>query len=345
MKKILVSVVAVILAFYFVPTNTFAEVNDDDLTAYLTVVSGERGYPISKDNFVTYLEEYSLIYLEDFENVQELEEYLGEVIKSDNSNLGPIYEDFEMDELQLTELLNENGEVLENFIYVDDLYFAILNFEDSGEMPDLDDISLDIDGLMKEIDVTDEEIENLMNHLLSIEEELSSPEVGERLMSIADRMMVIDPENPTEEQIQEVGLAFDELMSIFKMKASFYIVEGDNKTQISAAELMQMEVLDGDYLLIQLFDLNGMLLADVKLTSDEIKEIPTNVEEVTDTVKEEVKSPNSPNSPVVAKNPTKVKTVKGGKLPVTDSNNLDGALAGLALIGMGLFLYRRVRVS
>ena len=342
MKKILVSVVAVILAFYFVPTNTFAEVNDDDLTAYLTVVSGERGYPISKDNFVTYLEEYSLIYLEDFENVQELEEYLGEVIKSDNSNLGPIYEDFEMDELQLTELLNENGEVLENFIYVDDLYFAVLNIATPIEMPDLDDITADIDGLMKDIDLTDEEIENLMNHLLSIEEELNSHEVGERLMSIAERMMVIDPENPTEEQIKEVGNAFEELMSIFKMKASFYIVEGNNKTQISAAELMQMEVLEGDYLLIQLFDINGTLLADVKFTSDEIKDIPTTVEEVADTVKEEVKSPNPP---VVTKAPNKVKTVKGGKLPVTDSNNLDGAMAGAALIGIGLFLYRRVRVS
>ena len=342
MKKILVSFVAVLLAFYFVPTNTFAEVNDDELTDYLTVVSTERGYPITKEDYVTYLEEYSQVFLSDFENIQELEEYMGEVIKSDNSNLESIYEDFELDELQLIELLNENGEAIENFIYVDDLYFAVLNIATPIEMPDLDDITADIDGLMKEIDLTDEEIENLMNHLLSIEEELNSPEIGERLMSIAERMMGIDPENPTEEQIKEVGNAFEELMSIFKMKASFYIVEGNNKTQISAAELMQMEVLEGDYLLIQLFDINGTLLADVKFTSDEIKDIPTTVEEVADTVKEEVKSPNPP---VVTKAPNKVKTVKGGKLPVTDSNNLDGAMAGAALIGIGLFLYRRVRVS
>ena len=342
MKKILVSFVAVLLAFYFVPTNTFAEVNDDELTAYLTVVSTERGYPITKEDYVTYLEEYSQVFLSDFENIQELEEYMGEVIKSDNSNLESIYEDFELDELQLIELLNENGEAIENFIYVDDLYFTVLNIATPIEMPDLDDITADIDGLMNEIDLTDEEIENLMNHLLSIEEELNSPEIGERLMSIAERMMGIDPENPTEEQISEVGNAFEELMSIFKMKASFYIVEGNNKTQISAAELMQMEVLEGDYLLIQLFDINGTLLADVKFTSDEIKDIPTTVEEVADTVKEEVKSPNPP---VVTKAPNKVKTVKGGKLPVTDSNNLDGAMAGAALIGIGLFLYRRVRVS
>ena len=342
MKKILVSFVAVLLAFYFVPTNTFAEVNDDELTAYLTVVSTERGYPITKEDYVTYLEEYSQVFLSDFENIQELEEYMGEVIKSDNSNLESIYEDFELDELQLIELLNENGEAIENFIYVDDLYFTVLNIATPIEMPDLDDITADIDGLMNEIDLTDEEIENLMNHLLSIEEELNSPEIGERLMSIAERMMGIDPENPTEEQIKEVGNAFEELMSIFKMKASFYIVEGNNKTQISAAELMQMEVLEGDYLLIQLFDINGTLLADVKFTSDEIKDIPTTVEEVADTVKEEVKSPNPP---VVTKAPNKVKTVKGGKLPVTDSNNLDGAMAGAALIGIGLFLYRRVRVS
>jgi processed acidic surface protein len=342
MKKILVSLVAVILAFYLVPTNTFAEVKDEDLTVYLTELSTERGFTITKDNYVNYLEEYSLVLLSDFENIQELEEYMGSVIKSDNSNLESIYEDFELDEQQLIDLLATNGEEIENYIYVDDLYFAIYDFEPQDELPNPEEIVQDIDGVMKEIDLTDEEIENLMNHFLSIEDELNSPEVGERLMSIAERMMVIDPENPTEEQISEVGNAFEELLSIFKLKASFYIVEGDIKTQVSAAELMQMEVLTGDYLLIQLFDLNGNLLADVKFTSDDIKEIPTKVEEVADTVKEEVKAPTSPKTNESNKAP---KTVKGGKLPITDSNNLEGAMAGAALIGLGLFLYRRVRIS
>jgi processed acidic surface protein len=342
MKKILVSLVAVILAFYFVPTNTFAEVKDEDLTVYLTELSTERGYTITKDDYVNYLEEYALVLLSDFENIQELEEYMGSVIKSDNSNLESIYEDFELDEQQLIDLLATNGEAIENYIYVDDLYFAIFDFEPQDELLDPEEIVQDMDGVMKEIDLTDEEIENLMNHFLSIEDELNSPEVGERLMSIAERMMVIDPENPTEEQISEVGNAFEELLSIFKLKASFYIVEGDIKTQVSAAELMQMEVLTGDYLLIQLFDLNGNLLADVKFTSDDIKEIPTKVEEVADTVKEEVKAPTSPKTNESNKAP---KTVKGGKLPITDSNNLEGAMAGAALIGLGLFLYRRVRIS
>lgn len=342
MKKILVSLVAVILAFYFVPTNTFAEVKEGDLTVYLSELSTERGFTITKDDYVNYLEEYSLVLLSDFENIQELEEYMGAVIKSDNSNLESIYEDFELDEQQLIDLLATNGEAIENYIYVDDLYFAIFDLEPQDELPDPEEIVQDMDGVMKEIDLTDEEIENLMNHFLSIESELNSPEVGERLMSIAERMMVIDPENPTEEQIKEVGNAFEELLAIFKLKASFYIVEGNIKTQVSAAELMQMEVLTGDYLLIQLFDLNGNLLADVKFTSDDIKEIPTKVEEVANTVKKEVKAPTSPKTNESNKAP---KTVKGGKLPITDTNNLEGAMAGAALIGLGLFLYRRVRIS
>jgi processed acidic surface protein len=342
MKKILVSFITILLAFHFVPTNTFAEVKDQDLTVYLTELSTERGFTITKDDYVKYLEEYSLVLLSDFENIQELEEYMGAVIKSDNSNLESIYEDFELDEQQLIDLLATNGEAIENYIYVDDLYFAIFDFEPQDELPNPEEIVEDMDGVMKEIDLTDEEIENLMNHFLSIESKLNSPEVGERLMSIAERMMGIDPENPTEEQIKEVGNAFEELLSIFKLKASFYIVEGNIKTQVSASELMQMEVLTGDYLLIQLFDLNGNLLADVKFTSDDIKEIPTKVEEVADTVKEEVKAPTSPKANESNKAP---KTVKGGKLPITDSNNLEGAVAGAALIGLGLFLYRRVRIS
>ncbi|MBE3102682.1 MAG: processed acidic surface protein [Bacilli bacterium] len=173
-------------------------------------------------------------------------------------------------------------------------------------------------------------------NIISIESDLNSPEVGERLESIAERMMSMDPENPTEEQIKDVGIAFEELLSIFQMTANFYIIDGNTTTPISIADLMQMEVLDGDYLLIQLFDLNGELLADMKVTSDDIKEVPTIVDEVTDTVKEVVEVPKINHKP---------KTLKGGKLPTTDSNNLDGALAGTALIGAGLFLYRRVRTS
>ncbi|WP_075619570.1 processed acidic surface protein [Paenisporosarcina indica] len=336
MKKISLSLIAILIAFYLLPANAFAQINDNDLTVYLTKISEERGHSITKDEYEIYLAEYPQFVLSDFENIQELEEYMGPVIKSDHSNLNIIYEDLELNEQQLIDILLENGKIIEDYIYVDDLYFTVLDSQMEYELPDPEDIVGDMDDVMKEIDLTDEEIENLMNHLLSIESELNSPEVGDRLMSIAERMMGIDPENPTEEQISDVGNAFEELLSIFKMKAEFYIVYGDTTTPVSMGELMQMEVLDGDYLLIKLFDLNGILLADLKFTSDDIKEVPENIAEITDIAKEEVNAEKTPVRP---------QTIKGGKLPATDSNNLDGALAGAVLFGFGLFLYRRVRTS
>jgi len=336
MKKIVFSIIAILIAFILLPVNTFAQINEEDLTVYLTKISEERGYSITKDDYEIYLAEYPQFSLSDFETIRELEEYMGPVIKSDNSNLDIIYEDFELNEQQLIAILLENGEAIENYIYVDDLYFAVVDSQMEFELPDSEELVDEMDDVMNEIDLTNEEIENLMNHFLLIESELDSPEVGERLMSIAERMMGIDPENPTEEQINEVGNAFEELLSIFKLKAEFYIVYGNTTTPVSMGELMQMQVLDGDYLVIKLFDLNGTLLADLKFTSDDIKEIPENVAEVTETVKEEVKTETTPARP---------QTVNGGKLPATDSNHLDGALAGAALFGLGLLLYRRIRTS
>lgn len=336
MKKILLSLTAILIACYLLPASAFAQINDTDLSVYLTKISEERGYSITKDEYEIYLAEYPQFVLSDFESIQELEEYMGPVIKSDNSNLDIIYEDFELNEEQLIDILLENGTTIEDYIYVDDLYFAVVDLQMDYELPDSEEFVDEMDNIMAEIDLTDEEIENLMNHLLSIESELNSPEVGERVMFIAERMMGIDPENPTEEQINEVGNAFEELLAIFKMKAEFYIAYGNTTTPVSMGELMQMEVLDGDYLVIKFFDLNGILLADLKLTSDDIKEVPKNVAEVTDTVKEEVMAENTPVRP---------QTVKGGKLPTTDSNNIEGALAGAVLFGFGLFLYRRVRTS
>ncbi|MCK6259172.1 processed acidic surface protein [Fictibacillus sp. KIGAM418] len=338
MKKILLSLLAVLLAFYFMPANAFAAVKDTDLTAYLAQISKVRGYEISKEDYQNYLSDYAGMELSDFEDINELKETLGAVIKSDNSNLDELYTDFDLNEQQLKDLLAKNGEAIEDYIYVDDLYFAVSDLQaPDEEMPDFEEIQKEIEGALAEIDLTPNEIQNLQDHLMSIEKDLNSPDTEKRLESIAERMMSLDPEKPTKAQIQEVGTAFEELMSIFQMKANFFIVDGSKKTPVSAGELMQMRVLDGDYLLIQLFDLNGKMLADLKITSDVVKTVPAKVDTVTQTIKKEVKA-----SAPVAK---KTRTVTGGKLPKTASNHLDGALAGLAVAGAGLFLYRRARMS
>ncbi|MGG1573005.1 processed acidic surface protein [Fictibacillus sp. NRS-1165] len=342
MKKILLSLLAVLLAFYFVPANAFAAVKDADLTAYLEHISKERGYEISNEDYTHYLSDYVEMDLSDFEDINELKENLGPVIKSDNSNLDEIYTDFDLDEQQLKDLLARNGEAIEDYIYVDDLYFTVMQLEEPvEEMPDFEEIQKEIEGALAEVDLTHAEIQNLQDHLMSIEKDLNSPDTEKRLESIAERMMSINPEKATKAQIQEVGTAFEELMSIFQMKASFFIVDGSKKTPVSAGELMQMEVLDGDYLLIQLFDLNGKLLADLKITSDIVKNSAQTVNKVTQTVKQEVKL--SAPAPVAKKQ--KPRTVTGGKLPETASNHLDLALAGLAIAGAGQFLYRRARMS
>ncbi|WHY72177.1 processed acidic surface protein [Fictibacillus enclensis] len=351
MKKILLSLLAVLLTFYFLPANAFAAVKDTDLTAYLAEISKERGYEISKEDYENYLSDYADSSLSDFNTVDELKNFLGPVIKSDNSNLDEIYSQYDLNEQQFKDLLAKNGEQIEDYVYVDDLDFAVSSLmyddsADSDEMPseeDLAAIEQEMQGALAEIDLTPEEIDNLMNHLLSLEKDLNNPETEKQLMAIMDRMAAIDSDHPTKAQIQQVGQAFEDLLSIFQMKAKFYIVDGNKKTAVTAAELMQMTVLEGDYLLIELYDLKGNLLADMKITSDIAKGSAGTVGQVSKTVEKAVAS--APQKPVKAPSQKTPRTVNGGKLPKTDSNNLDGALAGLAIIGAGLFLYRRARMS
>lgn len=343
MKKILLSLLAILIAFYFMPANAFAEVKDDELETYLTQISKVRGYDITKENYENYLREYSQMELSDFENLAELKDTLGPVINRDHNNLTEIYEDYDMNEQQLKDLLAKNGEAIDDYIYVDDLYFAVSDLQEpmDAEIPDMEEIQDELAGVTSELGLTSQEIQNLMDHFSLIEKDLNSPDMEQRLNSIAERMMSIDTENPTKAQIQEIGKAFDELLAIFKLKAKFYIVDGNKKTAVSAWELMQMEVFEGDYLLIELYNLDGKLLADLKITSDLYHEGPAKVGAVQETIKKEVKAA----APKAPKAQNKPKTVTGGKLPTTDSNHLDGALAGAALLGAGLFLYRRVRMS
>ncbi|MDN4524834.1 processed acidic surface protein [Fictibacillus fluitans] len=351
MKKILLSMLAVLLTFYFVPANAFAAVKDTDLTAYLAEISKERGYEISKEDYENYLSDYADSSLSDFNTVDEMKEFLGPVIKSNNSNLTEIYSEYDLNEQQLKELLAKNGEQIEDYIYVEDLSFAVSDFmyddsEESDDLPSEEDfaaIEKEMQDALAEIDLTPQEIDNLMNHLLSLEKELNNPATEKQLMDILNRMEGIDPENPTKAQIQQVGQAFEDLLSIFQMKAKFYIVDGSKKTPVTAAELMQMTVLEGDYLLIELYDLKGNLLADLKITSDEIAGSSGTVGEVTKTVENAMGA--APQKPVKKPSPKTPRTENGGELPKTASNNLDGALAGAAIIGAGLFLYRRARMS
>jgi processed acidic surface protein len=329
----LLSIFALLLSFF--PTVSFAAVDEQELMDYLKEISKERGIEFTKVDLEDYVLEYYEEDLTFFEDVNELRESLGPVIKADFSNLDSIYTDFELDQESLFILLEENGETIDNYIFVDDLYYDVSFFLDADEMPEFDN-------LFGEFDLTEDELNALMEHLMLLEEKLTNPEMEERLIELAERMMAFEDfesiDELTDEQIAEFLLITQEMMNIFELQPKFYLTNGKDTQPLSFKELLYLKEMKSGYkLMIELYDLNGKLILDMLMTAEMIgatiiQETGKDIKEVPKVI-EEIKS--SPQH----------KTIKGAKLPKTASDYGINAITGLAIAAIGCVMFRRLKVQ
>lgn len=133
MKKAGVILLAFALIACLFPLSVKASETTDfstDLTAYLTLLSEERGKEVTKDDIEYVLNIYSES-LTDFDSVAGLKDYLGEAVKADYSNLTSIYEKYSLDQNSLTALLEDNGETLDDYIFLNELEASIAFYQDS----------------------------------------------------------------------------------------------------------------------------------------------------------------------------------------------------------------------
>jgi processed acidic surface protein len=327
---------------------------EQDLVVYLTMVSEERGFTVTKED----IEESLVIYettIEEFETVEDLSTFLGDVIKADQSNLDYFYENYELDQQALLQLLEENGKDINDYVYIDDLEHAVWQYSGDELYPGMDEeIAADLLPIFQEeIDLTEEELQRIEDHLMSLEENLSNPETLERLEELGNRMIAFeDFETATElsaEQMAEIASIYDEFLSIFKLKAEFTLVKGGSETPLSFWDLLKMEELKGANLKVTLNSTDGQFLADLIVTGEMIdsetvietgEQIGGSAKEVTKTV--EQPAVVKPQKDITQKK-SEYKTVKGAKLPKTASDYIPNALVGLAIALAGIFLYRRVR--
>lgn len=336
----------VFLAFLLVvalfPTLSFAAettIPEEDMAAYLEDLSEQRGFEVTLEHV-----ENSLAYwgaeLAEYSSVEELAEFMGAVIQADYSNLEDLLEFNEITLEALEALLAENGETLDDYVFLDDLDDAVFFFLnpdfDPGEI-DEDFIDELVTSLQEELGLTDVEIDNLINYLISLDEELSSEENLVKFEELAARMEAIGDfetiDELTAEQAQELLSISSELLALLQLDVEYILVKGDTQTEVTILDLLAMDELVNANLKINIYDLEGTLLADLIVTgemvdSDIINDIGAEVDEATETVKE--------NTPPV-------KTEQGGKLPKTAGSSMDYLLMGLLATGVGVLVYRRNR--
>ncbi|GIN38839.1 processed acidic surface protein [Heyndrickxia oleronia] len=322
---------------------------DENIDSFSSVTELKEflGEPIDNENLRKLILEYQ------FKDEADLKDFLvenGEIDKEDNlndvyrfintldetisfyigtpitkENLKTLLEDYDMSYEELIELLSSNGDSIDQYKYIEDLDNAILAYTDDSEI---------FSNIFKEIGITDDEVENLLNHFMSID---MDEKMEQKLEAISERMMAIgDFESETDlsdDQIQEIIQAYQEILALFKLDAKFYLVKDTDKKPITLNELTKLETTNGYNLSIELYNYNGDFLADMMISANLFGS-----ELITDTINKVEKVEKSITKPVK-------KTIKGGKLPNTAGHYVDNILGGLAMLIVGSLVLRRWRTK
>jgi processed acidic surface protein len=309
---------------------------DQNLVTYLTSVSNERGFEVTKEDIEGILSEYETT-TDEFETVDDLSDFLGEVIKKDLSNLDYIYETYDMNKESLLKLLSDKGKNLDDFVYLSQIEtFIWTNEIDSG----YDEYIKELYATFDKIGITEEELMNLVNYFTSIEEYLSSPEVTDQLTSLMDRIMayadIPESSTPTEAQINDVISIYKDFLSILKIDIKYTLIKNGKEIPVTIEQLAKMEANDykGIDLKLTIYGENSQFLLDMVFTNEMLlagyENIGGVIEDTVGVIDKQIE--------VKANG-----TIKGGQLPKTASAYLPNALGGLFLILIGIIMYRKVR--
>ncbi|MGR3764183.1 processed acidic surface protein [Rossellomorea sp. NS-SX7] len=255
----------------------------------------------------------------------------------DEENLKQLLSDYGFDSKEaLEQFLKENDDSIENYEYIEDLELAVDIYMNGGA--DFDEVY----GLFTEIGLTDEELERLFAHFETLAFEDSA--FLDQLIELSERMMAFEEFETAEEltagQIAELLDIFHDLLQLFELETSYYLVKDDEKQAVSFETLMTMDTTNGYNLLMELYNKQGDFLADLLLTADMfgselIQETGKDMKQAEEIVTAAAPSGSKPL----------VKTVKGGKLPKTASDYVGNTFVGLAFVLVGAFLFRRFRVK
>ncbi|CAM3981356.1 processed acidic surface protein [Mesobacillus zeae] len=324
--------------------------NDDSLGNYDSIEDLEDtlynyDLPINEATLNKFLEENGLTLeelktilsdnndsLDSYKYISELEEAISKYGTPITDNtLGNLLEEFELTRAELDSLLAKYGDSIDNYKTIDQLYMSVMIYSV------LDDPSTFEDGLG--IGLTQEETVKLVKHFMDIN--LSDPAMEDKWMDLASKVEAIgefdSASDLTPQQLQALVSIYDEMMNLFQLNAKYFLVKDGVQTPISKQELLTLQDTNGSDLLIQLYDLKGNFLADILLTAEMFgSEI---IEKVTEEVTKVEKVVNQ--KPQVKSATAKPKTVSGGKLPNTDGGYAERALAGAALLAIGIFIFRK----
>ena len=288
------------------PHPTFAAVSSQDLNQYIQQIG------VSPQVLTNYLADYGLS-LNDFTSIEDLKSSLGEPLNS--QTLTKVLNDYGLTKDELIQLLKENGMTLNDYSFVNDLKSDLVLFTTKAEL----------ESLFNELGLTDQELTNLGNHLAKIDTEKITPQLN----AIGQQLSHLSFDNPSDLSSKDTELlstSFNQMLQLVQLEPLFYLEKNNQKQQISLNDLVNLGNLNGANLIIELYDLNGNLLADMTI------------------------NPNTLNSDLIDKF-SKIMSYfniylnglapNGGQLPNTATHTWDFLILGLFLLILGAGLLKR----
>lgn len=214
----------------------------------------------TQQQLIDYLDYYELT-LDDFETVEDLRIILGTPITPEN--LAELLHQYEITRQEMDVVLAEFGETLEDYYFIEDLDVALSFYLDhDSEMAEIEEF-------LSLIGLTEEEVDALFTHFMELDEKKLQQQMENIITRLDPYLMMDDVTEVTEAQQDELIGLFQEIMEALQLKAQFILIdENQVETIVTFKQLMNMEELYNNDLLISLYNLQGDLILDMRLSEE-----------------------------------------------------------------------------
>ncbi|UOE96024.1 processed acidic surface protein [Alkalihalobacillus sp. LMS39] len=231
--------------------------------------------------------------------------------------------EYELTYEELELLLAQFGETPEDYDSLEELEQAIQFYQGHGE--ELEFISM----LFAILGITEEEIKTFLLHVQSLDREM----VEVSMNALEDRMLQFDhfehPDDLTGEMKAELVSIWMESLEAFGLESRLFLEVNEQKIAVTIVELLEMERLNENRLIVELFNNRGVFLFDLILTDDLVDS----------GLFIDIASVMSGLPEMAHQFPTEV------TLPETASSYGKTALLGLILLLLSLYAYHRRSVA
>jgi len=214
----------------------------------------------TQQQLIDYLDYYELT-LDDFETGEDLRMILGTPITPEN--LAELLYQYEITRQEMDVVLAEFGETLEDYYFIEDIDVALSFYLDhDGEMAEIEEF-------LSLIGLTEEEVDALFTHFMELDEKKLEQQMENIMTRLDPYLMMDDMTELTEAQQDELIDVFHEIMEAIHLKAQFILIDDNQvETIVTFKQLMNMEELYNNDLLISLYNLQGDLILDMRLSED-----------------------------------------------------------------------------